>query len=77
VEVRSSARRYGVKDDDMLHAFRNALRVIELEYNGHIQLLVIGTSARRRTAELVLPPDEPERIIHAMPLRPSFYAYLR
>jgi hypothetical protein len=40
VEVRSSARRHGVKDDDMLHAFC----VIELEYNGHIQLLVIGTA---------------------------------
>jgi hypothetical protein len=48
VEVRSSARRHGVKDDDMLRAFRNALRVIELEYNGGIQLLVIGPA--RRTA---------------------------
>jgi hypothetical protein len=73
VEVRSSARRHGVKDDDMLHAFR----VIELEYTGHIQLLVIGPARDGALLELVLPPDEPQRIIRAMPPRPSFYAYLR
>jgi hypothetical protein len=77
VEVRNSARRHGVKDDDMLHAFRNALRVIELEYNGHVQLLVIGPARDGALLELVLPTGDPQRIIHAMPLRPSFYAYLR
>jgi hypothetical protein len=61
----------------MLHAFRNALRVIALEYNGRIQLLVIGPARDGALLELVLQPNEPQRIIHAMPLRPSFCAYLR
>lgn len=75
--MRSSARRHGVKDDDMLHAFRNALRVVELGYNSDIELLVVGPARDGALLELVLPTDEPQRIIHAMPLRPSFYAYLR
>jgi hypothetical protein len=77
VEVRSCVRRHGVNDDDMLHAFHNVLRVIEMEYDGDIQLLVIGPACDGALLVLVIPTDEPQRIIHAMPLRPGFYAYLR
>jgi hypothetical protein len=45
--------------------------------DGDIQLLFIGPARDGALPELVNPTDEPQRIVHAMPLRPSFYAYLR
>ena len=77
MEIRASARRHGTEDDDMLHAWRNQLRYVELEYNGELQLLVIGPSRSGALLELVVPVDPPQRIIHADQLRPRFYEYLR
>lgn len=61
----------------MLHAWRNALRYVELEYNGELQLLVVGPSRSGAPLELVIPSDPPQRIIHADYLRPKFYRYLQ
>jgi hypothetical protein len=61
----------------MLHAYRNALRYVELEHHGEVQLLVIGPDPTGRLLELVVPADEPPRIIHADVLRPNFYNYSR
>lgn len=47
-----------------------------LEYDGEERLLVIGPAPDGRLLELVLPLDEPQRIIHAATLRPKFYIYL-
>ena len=77
MEIRASARRHGIEDDDMLHAWRNQLRYVELEYSGELQLLVIGPSRSGALLELVVPVDPPQRIIHADQLRPRFYEYLR
>ena len=77
MEIRASARRHGTEDDDMLHAWRNQLRYVELEYNGELQLLVIGPSRSGALLELVVLVDPPQRIIHADQLRPRFYEYLR
>ncbi|BBX56951.1 hypothetical protein TM48_01434 [Mycobacterium shottsii] len=77
VEIRASARKHGISDEAMLHAYRNALRYVELEYNGEVQLLVIGTDQTGRLIELVIPADQPPRIIHADELRQKFYSYLR
>jgi hypothetical protein len=77
VEIRASARKHGIKDEDMLHAWRNALRYVELEYNGEVQLLVIGPDRTGAPLELVVPTDPPQRIIHADELRDKFYKYLK
>jgi hypothetical protein len=77
MEIRASARRHGIADDDMLHAWRNQLRYVQLEYNGELQLLVIGPSRSGALLELVVPVDPPLRIIHADQLRSRFYEYLR
>ena len=77
MEIRASARRHGIADDDMLHAWRNQLRYVQLEYNGELQLLVIGPSRSGAQLELVVPVDPPRRIIHADQLRSRFYEYLR
>ena len=77
MEVRESAHKHGIADADILHAWRNQLRYVELDYNGEPQLLVIGPSRTGALLELVVPTDELQRIIHADKLRPKFYKYLR
>lgn len=69
MEVRASARKHGINDDAMLHAYRNALRYVELEYHGEVQLLVIGPDQTGRLLELVIPADEPPGLS-----TPTYYA---
>jgi len=78
VEIRPSARKHGIDDADIEHAWRNATRLIEYEYDGEERLLVIGPDRHGRMLELVaVPAAEPTRIIHADRLRPAFHDYLR
>jgi hypothetical protein len=78
VEIRSSARRHGVDQEGILHAWTNAIRLVEYDYHGEERPLMIGPDRHRRMLELVaVPIKEPTRIIHADPLRPKFYDYLR
>lgn len=77
MEIKQSARKHGIADADMLHAFRNLLRYVLVEYKGELQFLAIGPDRSGALLELVIPTDEPERIIHADKLRPKFYVYLR
>lgn len=77
MEIKDSAHDHGVEDADILHAWRNQLRYVLLEYKGELQYLVIGPDRSGALPELVIPTDEPERIIHATKLRPKFYRYLQ
>lgn len=78
MEVRGSARKHGIDDGDIEHAWVNAIRLVEYEYDGDDRLLVIGPDQHGRLLELVaVPAGEPTRIIHADLLRPKFYDYLR
>jgi hypothetical protein len=71
-EVAASARKHGIAERDMLHAIDNAIRYAEQEYDGELRMLVIGPDRVGRLLEIVLvPADEPQRIIHADILRPS------
>lgn len=77
VIIEPSARRHGIDDADIYHALDNAIRFREQEYNGEIRVLVIGADTSGRVLELVLvPADDPARIIHADILRPSRFDYL-
>jgi uncharacterized DUF497 family protein len=78
VEIVQSASKHGVNDADIVHAYENAIRIVEYEYNGEDRVLVIGADRTGRLLELVaVPVGEPNRIIHADALRPKFYEYLR
>ena len=78
MEIRGSARKHGITDAEIEHAWHHAIRLVEYEYNGQERLLVIGPDQHGRVLELVaVPADEPTRIIHADRLRPKFYDYLR
>ena len=76
MEIRAGAHDHGFTDEAILHAWRNQLRYVELRYKGEPQLLVIGPDQTGRLLELIIPNDEPQRIIHADVLRPKFYKYL-
>jgi uncharacterized DUF497 family protein len=78
VEIRESARRHGIDDADIRHAWMNAMRLVEYEYEGEDRLLVIGPDRHGRLLEVVaVPAGTPTRIIHADALRPKFYDYLK
>ena len=78
MDVKRSARKHGIGDADIFHAWQNALRLVEYEYNGEDRLLVIGPDCHGNLLELVaVPVTTPTRIIHADRLRPKLYDYLR
>ncbi len=78
MEVTASARKHGIDDADIQHAWTNAIRLVEYDYDGEERLLAIGPDSHGRMLELVaVPVSEPTRIIHADRLRPTFYDYLR
>lgn len=78
MEITESARKHGFADEEILHAFENAIRYVEYDYNGEDRLLIIGPAADGTLLEIVaVPVSEPARIIHADRIRPKFYDYLR
>ena len=78
MEVQASARKHGVDELDVHHAWSNAIRLVGYEHDGEERLLVIGPDRHGRMLELVaVPAGVPTRIIHADRLRPTFYDYLR
>jgi hypothetical protein len=76
VEIADSARKHGIRDEDMLHAIRHPARVVPSEGRD----LVIGADRAGRLLEVVVLDDDPDEepiVIHAMPLRPKFHRFLR
>ncbi|CAN1555734.1 hypothetical protein MCEMIE22_02404 [Mycobacteriaceae bacterium] len=68
---------HGISDADALHVIRNPFRLIEQEgdYDGH--QLIIGVDLGARLLEVVvIPADDPRRIIHVNLLQPKNYDYL-
>ncbi|MCU0268044.1 MAG: hypothetical protein MUF83_05285 [Acidimicrobiales bacterium] len=68
--VLASARRHGIADDDMVHAYRHPVHVFE-----HDDLtMLIGGDASGRLLEvgLVTSDEGIEFIVHAMAARPRF-----
>lgn len=64
-----SARKHGIHEDSMLHAYRNPIRVFDLD--GLIML--IGADSSGHLLEIgVAVGDGVEFIVHAMPARQKF-----
>lgn len=73
-----SARKHGICDADILHAWRNVLRVAEQDYDGQSRIIAVGPARNGALLELVLVPDHaPTRVIHADHARRSFLDRLR
>ena len=78
MDIARSAHRHDIDEVDILHAWENAIRLVEYEYHGEERLLVIGADRHGRMLELVaIPPRRRPAIIHADLLRPKFYDYLK
>ena len=78
MDVVASAYKHGVTAADIAHAWDNAIRLVEYDYDGQDRLLVIGPDRHGAMLELVaVPAGAPVRIIHADRLRPSRYDFLR
>jgi hypothetical protein len=77
LQVLPSAYKHGLDREDIEHGWRNAIRIVQLEYAGDTQLMIIGPSRSGALLELIaVPAHAPERIIHADRLRPKYYDWL-
>lgn len=65
----ASARKHGISDNDMLHAYRNPIRVFEL---GDLDMLIGGDESGRMLEIGVAAAEGIEFIVHAMPARDKF-----
>lgn len=55
----------------------NPFRYIEQEYDGELRMLILGADRTGRLLEIVVvPADDPQRVIHADRMRAKFYDYL-
>ncbi len=78
MRVTASALKHGIAEADIWHAYRNAVRLIEIEQHGEDRLIVIGPDRAGNWLELVaMPARDTNRIIHADRLRPKFFDFLR
>jgi hypothetical protein len=65
----ASARKHGIPDNDMLHAYRNPIRVFELD---DLVMLIGGDESGRLLEIGVAAAEGIEFIVHAMPARDKF-----
>lgn len=67
--VLGSARKHGILDDDILHAYRNPIRVFTLDD----LTMLIGPDQSARLIEIgVANADAIDFVVHAMVARPRF-----
>lgn len=68
--IAESARKHGVADEDMLHAYRNAFRVFDVDDG--MTLFIGGDRAGQLVEVGVVDRGEEPTIVHAMPAREKF-----
>jgi len=67
--ILASARRHGVRDNDILHAYRNPMRVFDLDD----LTMLIGPDESAALLEIgVAHAEGIDFVVHAMPARPRF-----
>lgn len=67
--ILASARKHGISDDDVLHAYRNPIRVFAFDE----LMMLIGAGRDGQELEIGLAAaDGIEFIVHAMIARPKF-----
>ncbi|MFV0316252.1 MAG: hypothetical protein ACK5O2_04740 [Microthrixaceae bacterium] len=78
MEIHPSAYRHGLTDDDVEHAWHNALAFYDIDPDHDpTKSLCIGPDIVGNLIELLyLQLTDDDLIIHAMPLRAVFWTYL-
>ena len=67
--ILDSARKHGIHDDDMLHAYRHPIRVFELD---DLTMLIGPDQAARLLEVGVAEAEGVEFVVHAMTARPKY-----
>ena len=67
--ILESARKHGISDADMLHAYRNPIRVFAMD---DLAMLIGADEAGRLLEVGVVEAEGLEFIVHAMPARQRF-----
>jgi hypothetical protein len=68
-EILPSARRHGLADDEILHAYRNPIRVFEFD---ELTLLIGGDQTGQLLEIGVASSEQGDLIVHAMLARSKF-----
>ena len=79
VEIHRAARRHGVSDEGIVHAVEHALVVVDMDPDEDPpKLLFIGPGLAGNLLEVIMIELAEQRmlVIHAMPLRPTFFPLL-
>ena len=78
MQIHTSANKHGLTDGQIRHAWNNAIGFFTIDADtGPPKSLCIGPDPAGNLLEILyLELDNTELLIHAMPLRPVFRAYL-
>ncbi len=77
MDFAASANKHGISRDDVLHALRNAMVALDIEFDGEDRRLTIGPDMSGALLEVVgVPASNPVLVIHADRLRPKFFHLL-
>lgn len=79
MEIHETAHKYGVSDDDIVHAIAYAIEVLGLEPDADPpKVLAIRPDTAANLLEVIWLELDHDRdlVIHAMPLRPTFFSLL-
>lgn len=71
MDIEASARKHGVSDEDMLHAYRHHWRAFATP-DPDVTMFIGPSSDREPLGVGLVADDDGEAIIHAMPARPKF-----
>jgi hypothetical protein len=67
--ILASARKHGINDKDMLHAYRNPISVFQIDE----LVILVGADESGRLLEIgVVTGESVDFIVHAMEARPRF-----
>ena len=77
VEILPSGRKHGISDDDIRHAFENAVASITVPDQPGFSM-VLGPDQSAQLLEIgVLADEDNDYVIHAMPARPKYLKMIR
>lgn len=72
-----SAHKHGISDDDIRHAFENAVASITVPDQPDFSMIIGPDEAGRLLEIVVVADDDNDDVIHAMPARPKYLKLIR
>lgn len=76
MEIRPSARKHGISDDDIRHAIDNAIAAITRPEQPDFTMLIGPAATARLLEDGVIETDDQDYLIHAMTARGKYLSML-